>query len=317
MAETKKMTDKNIVVLVGGVGGAKLAYGLSQCLSAGQLTIIVNVADDFWNYGLRICPDSDTIMYTLGGVVDPVNGWGVEGDTRQMLAALRRYGQDPWFGLGDQDLATHLIRTHLLREGWRLTDVTRRLSRGLGVEHPLLPVTDDSVATMVNTVEHGEIGFQTYFVRHHWQPIVRSLRYDGIDSAQITPEVRHALETADAIIFGPSNPWLSIQPILEIPTMRELLTSRAIPRIAVTPIIGGAAVKGPAAKIMGELGLPVTSQSVAQFYRDVVNGFVDDDINPDFELDNLKIVKLNTLMVTNQDKINLAYKLLDWVEDRI
>jgi LPPG:FO 2-phospho-L-lactate transferase len=234
-----------------------------------------------------------------------------------MLAALRRYGEDPWFGLGDQDLATHVIRTHLLREGWRLTDVTRRLSRGLGVEHPLLPVTDDPVATMVNTVEHGEIAFQTYFVRHRWQPVVRSLRYDGIGGAQITPEVRQALETADAIIFGPSNPWLSIQPILDIPTMRELLTSRAIPRIAVTPIIGGAAVKGPAAKIMGELGLPVTSQSVAHFYGDVVTGFVDDDINPDFELDDLKIVKLNTLMVTNQDKINLAYKLLDWVEDWI
>lgn len=315
MALKAVFEGKKVVVLVGGVGGAKLAYGLSQCLSADQLTIIVNVADDFWHYGLRICPDADTIMYTLSGLVDPVNGWGVGGDTRQMLAALNRLGEAPWFGLGDQDLATHLVRTHLLREGWRLTDVARRLNQGLGVDYPLLPVADDPVATIVDTVEHGELGFQTYFVRHRWQPTVKSLRYEGIADAKMTPEVRAALETADVVIIGPSNPWLSIQPILDVPGVRELLQSRAIPRIAVTPIIGGEAVKGPAAKLMHEMGLNVTAEAVAQHYGGVINGFIDDDVNPDFELEGVKIQKFNTLMVTNQDKINLAYKLLESVED--
>lgn len=308
---------KKVVILVGGVGGAKLAYGLSQCLSADQLTIIVNVADDFWYYGLRICPDADTLMYTLSGLVDPVNGWGVGGDTRQMLTALNRLGETPWFGLGDQDLATHLVRTHLLREGWRLTDVTRRLNKGLGVDYPLLPVTDDPVATIVDTLEHGELGFQTYFVRHRWQPTVRSLRYDGITDAKVTPEVRAALENADVVIFGPSNPWLSIQPILDVPGVREILKNRAIPRIAVTPIIGGEAVKGPAAKLMREMGLNVSAEAVAQHYGDMINGFVDDEVNPDFELEGIRIKKFNTLMVTNQDKINLAYKMLELVKDWI
>jgi LPPG:FO 2-phospho-L-lactate transferase len=237
-----------------------------------------------------------------------------------MLTALNRLGETPWFGLGDQDLATHLIRTHLLREGWRLTDVAQRLNRSLGVEYPLLPVTDDPVATIVDTVEHGELGFQTYFVRYRWQPTVRALRYEGIADAKMTPEVRTALENADAVMIGPSNPWLSIQPILDVPGVREILQNRAIPRIAVTPIIGGEAVKGPAAKIMRELGLDVSAESVARHYadgvnRDMINGFVDDEVNPNFELDSVKIEKFNTLMVTNQDKINLAYKLLESVED--
>jgi LPPG:FO 2-phospho-L-lactate transferase len=174
----------------------------------------------------------------------------------------------------------------------------------------------------VDTVEHGELGFQTYFVRYRWQPTVKSLRYDGISSAKMTPEVRATLETADVVDIGPSNPWLSIQPILDVPGVREILKNRAIPRIAVTPIIGGDAVKGPAAKIMRELGLNVSAESVARHYhddvnRDVINGFVDDDANPNFELDGVKIQKFNTLMVTNQDKINLAYKLLESVEDWI
>lgn len=306
--------DKKIVVLVGGVGGAKLAYGLAKQLDPEHLTIIVNVADDFWHYGLRITPDADTILYTLAEWVDPVNGWGISGDTRAMLETMRRYGEDAWFGLGDRDLATHLIRTKMLREGARLTEVARRLAHGAGVQHAILPVTDDEVATIVDTVEYGELAFQTYFVRHRWQPVVKGLRYAGIEAARITPEVETALSEADAILIAPSNPWLSVEPVLAVPGMRDLIKGRNVPRIVVTPIIGGQAVKGPAAKLMAELGLEVTPESVARFYSDVITGFVDDEINPDFTLSGLKVVKFNTLMTDNADKINLAYKILRWLE---
>jgi LPPG:FO 2-phospho-L-lactate transferase len=310
--------DGRVVLLVGGVGGAKLAIGLAHWLRAEQLTIVVNVADDFWHYGLRICPDSDTLLYTLAGLVDPVNGWGLAGDTRQMLGAMARYGEPTWFGLGDQDLATHLLRTQLLRDGARLTEVTRHLADRLGIAHPLLPVSDDPVATIVDTVEHGELGFQTYFVRHRWTPTVRALRYDGIEAAAVTPEVRAAIAEADAIIIGPSNPWLSVQPMLDMPGMTALLTARDIPRVAVTPIIGGAAVKGPAAKIMEEMGLAVSSATVAAHYQPIINGFIDDvrDL-AEWHIKGVKIAKLNTLMETTQDKINLGYSLLGWLKDWI
>lgn len=307
------MALNRVVLLVGGVGGAKLAYGLTHHLTPEQLSIIVNVADDFWHYGLRITPDADTLLYTLSGLVDPVNGWGVAGDSMHVLDALRRYGDAPWFRLGDQDIATHLIRTALLREGWRLTDIAQRLAHALGVRYPLLPVTDAPVATMVMTAEHGELEFQDYFVRHRWQPTVTALRYQGIEMACMTPEVETALTHADAIIIAPSNPWLSVEPILAVPGVRDLIASRDVPRIAVTPLIGGQAVKGPAAKLMRELGLPVTSEAVARFYGAVLTGFVDDDVNAAFTIPGLQIAKFNTMMVNNADKINLAYKILLWL----
>ena len=184
----------NVVALVGGVGGAKLAYGLAQIIPPENLTVIVNTGDDFWYYGLRICPDLDTIMYTLAGVVDKTNGWGVGGDTINLLDALRRYGEDVWFRLGDQDVATHLLRTQALNAGETLTAVTARLARALGIQAAVLPMTDEPVATTVNTVEHGEIEFQEYFVRYRWQPTMRSLRLAGIEAARMTPPVRAALE---------------------------------------------------------------------------------------------------------------------------
>ncbi|HEX2906455.1 MAG TPA: 2-phospho-L-lactate transferase CofD family protein [Phototrophicaceae bacterium] len=205
------------VALVGGVGGAKLAYGLAQILPPEQLTIIVNTGDDFSLYGLRICPDIDTIMYTLAEMVDKANGWGVSGDTRHMMGSLRRYGDNPWFRLGDQDMATHLLRTQWSGDGQTLTQITARLAAALRVKPTILPMTDDPVATMVNTVEHGEIAFQSYFVRYRWQPTVKSLRLAGVENAKMTPDVCHALEQADVILIGPSNPWLSIDPILSVP----------------------------------------------------------------------------------------------------
>jgi LPPG:FO 2-phospho-L-lactate transferase (EC 2.7.1.-) len=167
---------RRIVLLAGGVGGAKLAHGLAQVLAPGQLSVIVNTGDDFWHYGLRVCPDLDTVMYTLSGLVDPVNGWGVAGDTIAMLTALQRYGEEPWFRLGDQDVATHLLRTQALRGGSRLTEVTARLSQALGVSTQILPMTDDEVGTIIDTVEYGELAFQEYFVRYRWQPTVKAIR---------------------------------------------------------------------------------------------------------------------------------------------
>jgi LPPG:FO 2-phospho-L-lactate transferase len=305
--------DKQIVVLVGGVGGAKLALGLARVLPPDRLTIIVNVADDFWHYGLKICPDSDTIMYTLAGLVDPVNGWGLKGDTTAMLDMLGRYGSETWFRLGDRDMATHLLRTQMLNSGLRLTEVTAALSRSLGVEHPILPVTDAPVSTIVETVEHGEMDFQSYFVRHRWQPQVRGLRYAGLDQAEVTPEVERALDAADIVLFGPSNPWLSIEPVLGVRGMRDQLTARSIPRVAITPIIGGDAVKGPAAKIMRELDYAVTAQTVADTYGEAINGFVDDSRNEKFTFAGLRTVQLNTLMQTDEQKIALAEQILNWI----
>lgn len=305
-----------VVLFVGGVGGARLAYGLAQLLPPERLTMVVNVGDDLWHLGLRVCPDSDTVMYTLAGVVDPMNGWGQAGETTQMLDSLRRFdpdGGDTWFKLGDKDLATHLTRTQMLRHGVRLTDVTSALCKGLGVRHLLLPVTDDDVPTLVETEEYGELAFQEYFVRHRWQPVVKRLTYDDAEHARVTPEVAAALDRADAIIFAPSNPWLSVAPMLAVGDMHQRLLRREIPRIAMTPIIGGAAVKGPAAKLMGELGYPVTAGSVADYYGELLTGFVDDIKNTPFET-GLSVLQTDTLMTDDAARVRVARAVLDWLE---
>jgi LPPG:FO 2-phospho-L-lactate transferase len=299
-----------VVLFVGGVGGAKLADGLARILPPGRLTIVVNVGDDFRHLGLKICPDSDTVMYTLAGVVDPINGWGLAGDTTRMLDALRAYGGESWFRLGDLDIATHLQRTERLRAGARLTDVTAELCAALGVAHPLHPVTDADVPTIVDTLEHGELPFQEYFVRFRWQPTLCGLRFQGADTAQITPEVATALEAADVIIFAPSNPWLSIAPMLAVGGLRELLLSCAVPRVAITPIIGGAAVKGPAAKLMKELGYQVTAGAVANYYGPVITDFIDDERNPPFERHGLRVARYDTLMVDADARARLARDVL-------
>jgi LPPG:FO 2-phospho-L-lactate transferase len=305
----------NVVVLVGGVGGAKLAFGLAQVLPPEDLSIIVNTGDDFWLYGLRICPDLDTITYTLSGLVDKTNGWGIGGDTRNMLEALKRLGEDTWFGLGDQDVATHLFRTAALRAGESLTDVTGRLTKKLGIPQAILPMTDAPVATIVDTVEHGEIDFQTYFVRYHWQPTVKSLRLDGIQAALVSAPVREALEHADMILVGPSNPWLSIDPILAVPGMRELITARPIPRVAVSPIVGGKAIKGPADKLMGELGFEPSAEAVVKYYGDVINGFVFDQIDAGLTFPLEQTMSCETVMKSDEDKIILAQNVIDWVKN--
>jgi LPPG:FO 2-phospho-L-lactate transferase len=317
-------SSPRVVVFVGGVGGAKLAYGLSRVLPPEQLTVIVNVADDFWHYGLRICPDLDTIMYTLSNLVDPVNGWGIADDTTAMLKSMQRYGEETWFTLKDQDLATHLLRTYWLHEGVPLTEITQRLASRLGITCSLLPVTDDPIMTVVHTEEHGSLEFQEYFVKYRWQPRVQSLEYRGATDARMTSEVRRALEDADVILFGPSNPWLSIAPIVAVPGIADLIKSRNIPRVAVTPIVDGRAVKGPAAKIMDELGLEISAQTVLEFYSDLLNGFIA-DVRDDATITNLVqtqnlhmprylLKSFDTMMGDAQSKIMLSQKILETIE---
>lgn len=305
---------KNIVVLVGGVGGAKLAHGLAQILPPECLTIIVNTGDDFWHYGLRVCPDLDTVTYTLAGIVDPTNGWGIGGDTRNMLAALQRLGETPWFGIGDQDMATHLLRTQMWHSGTRLTDITQSITKRLGISHTILPMTDAPVRTMIDTVEQGELEFQVYFVAHRWQPTVRGIRFDGIEDAGISAEACAALERADAILVGPSNPWLSIDPILSVPGMRALIAGRDVPRVALSPIVGGQAIKGPAAKMMAELGLDPSARAVADYYGDIINGFVYDERDSELNLNLKRITRFDTIMKDNADRAVLARKILEWIE---
>jgi len=303
-----------VVVLVGGVGGAKLALGLARILPPEDLTVIVNTADDTWMYGLRICPDLDTIMYTLSDLVNKENGWGVAGDTFQTIAAMRRYGEDAWFGLGDKDMATHILRTRLLHSGKSLTDVTDTLTKKLGIHQQILPMTDASVATIVDTKEYGEIDFQTYFVKHRWQPTVKSLRLDGIEKASVTPAIESAIQEADALIVGPSNPWLSINPILSVPGMRDLITSYDIPRVAISPIVGGEAIKGPAAKLMVELGHMASAQAVAQYYNTLINGFVFDATDEMMDVPQQNVTKFETIMKNDEVKVALARSVLEWIQ---
>ncbi len=309
--------DKNIVAFAGGVGGAKLAYGLSTCVAADRLTVIGNVADDFTLYGLHISPDLDTVMYTLAGIANPITGWGLAGESWHTADRLRAYGADVWFNLGDRDLVTHMLRTQWLAEGLSLTEVTARLARAVGMPSRLLPVTDDPLATMVDTVEYGLLPFQEYFVKHRWQPVVKGVMYKGAQSAQATQPVLDVLREADVIVFCPSNPVLSLAPILAVPGVRAALRARRGRSVAVSPFVGGKAVKGPADKLMGELGLGITPGDLARFYDGLLDGLVVDVSDREQVYDvNLPILVTKTLMETDQDKHRLAEDILHWVEGK-
>ena len=304
----------NVAVLIGGVGGAKLASGLMQVVAPERLSFIVNSGDDFYHLGLKICPDLDTLMYTLAGLVNQAQGWGLAGDTTAALESLERnYGVDPWFRLGDKDLATHLLRTQLLNSGHSLTEVTGCLARRLGLSARLLPMCDEDLPTIIDTADQGQLGFQEYFVKHGWQPNVRSIEYRDCDKATMSSAVSNALAGADVILIAPSNPWLSVAPILAVPGLREALKGAAAPVAAVTPIIAGAAVKGPTAKIMAELGLTVSEATVAEFYGDIIDGFVNDIRNQPLCAQGLHTVRLNTLMTDKAAKIALARDTLEWI----
>ena len=303
-----------VAVLIGGVGGAKLASGLIQVVAPERLTFIVNTGDDFWRLGLKICPDLDTLMYTLAGLVNQKTGWGLAGDTTAVLRSLEQhYGVESWFRLGDKDLATHLLRTQGLRQGHTLTAVTDSLARRLGISARLLPMCDEEMPTIIDTVDQGELGFQEYFVKHDWRPTVKSIRHKHCEKATMSAPVADALEAADVILIAPSNPWLSVAPILAVPGLRDALHCAGAPVVAVTPIIAGGAVKGPTAKIMAELGLPVSEAAVARFYGGIIDGFVNDVRNEPLRAPNLRTVRLNTLMTDDSAKVALARDTLDWI----
>jgi LPPG:FO 2-phospho-L-lactate transferase len=304
-----------VVCLAGGVGGAKLAFGLMRVLPPEDLTVVVNTGDDFTHLGLRICPDLDTVTYTLAGLDNRETGWGLAGDTFSVLDRVVDLGGPPWFRLGDRDIATHLVRTELLRQGKRLTEVTRHLTQTLGVGPAILPMTDDAFATRVLTDE-GELEFQDYFVRRRCEPRVERILFAGAATAIATPEVLIALDAADAVIFAPSNPFVSIEPILTLPGVRERIATK--PALAVSPIVGGQAIKGPAAKMLLELGLDVSPAGVASRYVGLIGGFVMDEVDaalvPTVEALGLRVRKAQSIMRSDEDRELLARECLALVQ---
>ncbi len=269
----------SVAVICGGVGAARLLRGLARHVEPDQLIAIANVGDDMELHGLHISPDLDTIVYTVAEAVSAERGWGLEGESWQAMTMLGRYGGEDWFSLGDRDLGTHLYRTQRLREGASLADVTGAIARSWGIEFGLLPVTDDRLRTMVTTVDHGEITFQEYFVGHQHSVPVTSVRFDGADAARPAPGVLTALADAERIIVAPSNPVVSIDPVLAVPGVRDALRSRRDDVVAVSPIIGGKALKGPADRLLVELGREASATGVAEWYTDEVGTLVIDTVD--------------------------------------
>ncbi len=302
-----------VVALAGGVGGAKLARGLDLLAPDVELAVVVNTGDDFDHLGLHICPDLDTVTYTLAGLANPVTGWGLADESFNVLEVIDRLGGPNWFRLGDRDLALHLERTRRLAEGQRLTEVVRELSWRLGVHATVLPMTDSPVPTKVQTAD-GELDFQDYFVRLRCEPRVTGFRFAGIEAAQPTDEVIEALSSADAVLFGPSNPFVSIEPILSLDGVRELIARK--PAAAVSPIVGGEALKGPAAKMLAELGMDASAVAVAGKYAGLVGGFVIDVQDatqaPAIEALELRTLVTNTVMQDDEDRRRLAREMLDF-----
>jgi LPPG:FO 2-phospho-L-lactate transferase len=303
------------VALSGGVGGAKLALGLAQLLGE-RLSVVVNTADDFEHLGLRISPDVDTALYTLSGLVNEETGWGRAGETWTFMDALARLGGPTWFRLGDGDLATHVDRTMRLSAGARLTEVTAHLAARLGVRARVLPMTDDNVRTLIET-DNGTLPFQDYFVREQCRPVLRDIRYHGAAAARPTTDVLDALAAPSlaGIVICPSNPWLSVEPILAVAGLREALQESGRPIVAVSPIIAGKAVKGPAAKIMAELGLDADSRTIAWHYEGLIDGLVIDTADEALAADlPMPAIVTNTMMRTLDDKVALARQCLAFCE---
>lgn len=301
-----------VVILAGGVGGAKLANGAAALLPPEQLTIIINTGDDFTHLGLPISPDLDTVMYTLAGVANNETGWGRRDESWRTISELARLGGPDWFRLGDLDLATHLTRAHILNNGGTLTQATQQLCQQLGIQHPILPMSNQAAPTLIET-EEGVLPFQTWFVQKRWQPAVRQVILP--ENIKATHAAALALQKADLILIAPSNPYVSINPILNVYPVRELLTDCEGAVVAVTPIIAGAAVKGPAAKMMQEMNLPITPETVALFYEGLIDGFVYDEKDAGV-LDHLDLSQLctNTWMQTYEDQVRLAQEVIHFAQ---
>ena len=302
-----------IIALSGGVGGAKLALGLSRILPAEDLLVVVNTGDDFEHLGLSISPDIDTVTYTLAGLANRELGWGRHDETWSFMETMESLGGETWFRLGDRDVALHVERTKRLRRGESLSAVTADLASRLGVKQRILPMTDDPVRTRLLT-DDGWIDFQDYFVNRKCEPVVRELQFHGAETARAHPDFMAALASPalQAVVICPSNPFISVEPILAIPGVRDALAHCAAPVIAVSPIIAGRAVKGPTAKMMTELGLDPTAGTVAHRYSDLLDGYVIDhaDMSEVVSID-ARVTLAQTLMTTMEDREALARTVLD------
>jgi LPPG:FO 2-phospho-L-lactate transferase len=305
----------DVLALAGGVGGAKLALGLARLLCPEQLTIVVNTGDDEEFHGLHVSPDLDTMLYTLAGISNPETGWGLAGESFNALEMLARYGAETWFNLGDRDLATHVRRTQLLRQGSTLSQVTAEFCQRLGVGHSIVPMSDAPVRTYLDT-DKGHLAMQEYFVRHRTEPAVKSVRYRGAESAVPSPGLDRAMSGAGLAVLCPSNPLLSTGPILALPGVRRRLANlQNCLRVAVSPIVGGEAVRGPAARIMRELGHEATSLGIARMYADICDVLVidvqDADLAPAIGELGLTAVVAPTIMNSEADKVALARLILE------
>lgn len=310
------MTDRKIIALAGGVGGAKLALGLARTLPADTLTVAVNTGDDFEHWGLYICPDLDTVTYTLAGIANPETGWGLRDETWNVLAAMEKVGGETWFRLGDKDLAKHLERTRRLKAGEPLSSIMADLAKRLGTDTAIVPMSDQPVRTLVTTPD-SELAFQDWFVRLRCAPVVKSVRFAGVEQARPHPALAD-FSAARGVIVCPSNPFVSVEPILALPGVREALKAARCPRIAVTPIVGGQAIKGPAAKMLAELGHDVSALGVARFYRGLIDGFVldaqDAGLSPQIEALGMRVRVADTMMRDDADKKRLAATTLEFMD---
>ena len=302
-----------ILAITGGVGGAKLALGLSKILNPDELLFLVNTGDDFQHLGLEISPDLDSLLYALSGKNNPELGWGRANETWACISELEELGADSWFRLGDRDLALHLVRTQMLNQGATLQNVADRLSESLGIDHRIAPMSNDKISTTVNT-PNGKLAFQEYFVREQCEPAVIDFDFEGIEKSTPNPVVMSWLDECDGIIICPSNPYVSVDTILSVPKYRDAFQSK--PVIAVSPIVGGLAIKGPAAKMMTELGVPPTPIAVAKHYGSLLSGFVLDQTDHEQAKDiPIPSIVTQTIMLTLQDRIALAEQCVRFLEE--
>ena len=305
-----------VVALAGGVGGARMVDGLARCLLPENLSVIVNIGDDFDHLGLRICPDLDTVCYSLAGIANPDTGWGRADETWNALENLVQLGGPDWFRVGDRDLGTHLERTRRLREGWSLSQICRVFCEGWGIRVAVMPATDDYVPTLVYT-QDGTMPFQEYFVRQQCKPKVTGFKFENVEGARPAPGVLEVINEADLVIICPSNPWVSIDPILAIPGVRVALAGHSI--LAVSPLIGGKTVKGPAAKMYAEMGIEPSALSVAQHYSSLLSGFVMDKVDAKLvnaiQSEGIDVLVTDTLMKTQEDRQRLAGEILYFADN--
>jgi LPPG:FO 2-phospho-L-lactate transferase len=307
----------SIVALAGGVGGAKFVDGISKLVGSGELTVIVNTGDDFNHLGLKICPDIDTICYTLAGLANPETGWGRCGETWNAMETISRLGGPDWFQLGDLDLGLHLERSRCIQQGLTLSQVTLQICQAFAIKDRVIPMSDAEIPTLLLTDE-GELSFQEYFVKRNCEPKILGIHFRGIEYAKPAPGVISAIQTADMIVFCPSNPWVSLDPILTVPGIRNAVMVKK-PVIAISPIIGGRTVKGPAAKMFEEHGIKPSAFAVAEHFKEMLAGFVYDEV--DKKLDNkikelgIKTFTTNTLMETQMDRVRLADEVINFASE--